>query len=368
VRKQITRAIQAAGMLLVAASTALAQSPVPEGYPADYAELVKKAHEEGIVHLHSNMQTLTWKPILDGFMAKYPGITVEHLGLEDEMFERYLAEKAAGGTPADVMVTSSVGKWVEFANRDELVEYASPEIANIPERARPMPGLFVMAEDAYAIAYNKMLFPEGKQPKSIADIAAYVEANPGAQVATYDPLRVANGHAAWSAWLRHNGDAGWDLVTKIGPNFKGETTASQILDKVMTGEYAIAVNLVGTAVARILEKPGADTILGAELIADGTPVIPRGMGITKAGKHQNAARLFVDYVLSNEGQVALAASYTPVRADVPAEAIKRGRPYASIAEAIGEDQILQASFEEWVFKEYDDFAARWKKAMTGEKN
>lgn len=355
-------------MMFIASTSVSAQDKIPSGYPAEYQELVAKAKAEGRVSVHSNMQALTWKPIIDGFMKVYPGIQVEQLNLEDEMFERYLAEKATGGAPADVMVTSSIAKWIEFAKRDELVDYKSPELPNLPARATPMPGLYVIAEDCYVIAYNKALFPGDSYPKSIADVAKYVKANPSAQVATYDPLRVANGHAAWSAWARNAGDAGWQILDVIGPSIRGETTASQMLDKVMVGEYAMAINLVVTAPARILEKPGAGTLLGYSLIADGTPVIPRGAGITKGGKNPNAARLFLDYVLSNAGQTALAASYTPVRADVPEEAIKRGRTYISIAKEVGEKAILPASYEPWVLDEYDAFVARWKRALKGGKD
>ena len=365
--RNIKRIALATSFLAVSAVAALAQAPVPEGYPQEYAEIIAKAEKEGKLSLHSNMQSGTWKPILEGFNKRYPFIEVEALNFEDEMFERYLAEKAAGGAPADVMVTSSIGKWVEFAKRGEVAQYVSPETANLPEWAQPLPGVYAVSADPYVIAYNKMTIPADKHPNSVADVVTYLKENPGATATTYDPLRGANGHASWSAWLEATGENGWAMADAMGPQLRGETAGAQMLDKVMVGEYSVAVFLAMNAVKRILEKPGASDILAYSFATDGTPIVPRGGAITEGAAHPNAARLFMDYLLSEEGQTALAQSLTPVRSDIADEIIVRGRKYDAIAAEIGEENIIRVPYDESAYTNYDAFVERWKKAQAGGK-
>lgn len=50
---------------------------------------------------------------------------------------------------------------------------------------------------------------------------------------------------------------------------------------------------------------------------DGQPILMRSIAITKQAKSSNSARLMVDFLLSQEGQIALAlGGLTPFRSDV----------------------------------------------------
>jgi len=52
---------------------------LPSGYPKEYNEIIKGAKSEGKLLIYSNMSLQNWKPLLEGFNARFPGISVDLL-------------------------------------------------------------------------------------------------------------------------------------------------------------------------------------------------------------------------------------------------------------------------------------------------
>lgn len=63
---------------LFAAGVAQAQS-IPEGYPADYAELISAAETEGSLLIYTNLSNTNLGPVVEAFAEAYPNITVESI-------------------------------------------------------------------------------------------------------------------------------------------------------------------------------------------------------------------------------------------------------------------------------------------------
>jgi ABC-type Fe3+ transport system substrate-binding protein len=88
-----------------------------------------------------------------------------------------------------------------------------------------------------------------------------------------------------------------------------------VLDQVISGEYAIALQIYNHHAA-ISASAGApvDWIKLEPLVG-----LFSLMGVLKDAPHPNAARLFVEYIMSDEGQKVLANNdYLPASPDVPA--------------------------------------------------
>jgi iron(III) transport system substrate-binding protein len=97
------------------------------------------------------------------------------------------------------------------------------------------------------------------------------------------------------------------------------STTSTMLDRIAAGDQLIAYNIIGSYA---LERAKADPSVGVVLPADYTIVMSRIAFIPKGAPHPNTAKLFLDYLLSKEGQTRLAArSLGSVRDDVPANPI-----------------------------------------------
>jgi iron(III) transport system substrate-binding protein len=370
-RRTIISCLVAAGCYVSAMlQPALAQEArVPAGYPAEYASLIAAAEKEGKVLVYGNLPLAAWQPLLTEFKKRYPKIAVETLDLGDELFERYLAESAAGSETGDIIVSSAINKWLEFTQRKEIAEYETPEASAIPQWARPLPGVYVLSADPYLIAYNKALLPEGRYPKSMADVVALVKELPDLQgrLSTFDAARGATGHGVWAAWMRDNGEKGWAMLDAIGPAIRPETGVGTMMDKLLAGEYAIGFFASASGVIRILGSPGAEQISGYGLIEDGTPIMLRGGAVTKGAKHPNAARLFMDFVLSRDGQLLLAqANLTPYRPDIKPSEVKHFT-FGGMAEKIGEKNLNIVRYDQKMLDEHAAFVDRWSKAIRGGK-
>ncbi len=352
--------------LLAAAQPAAAQSPfIPEGYPDDYAEIVAAAEQEGQLIIYGTMAAAVWQPILEEFGRRYPAIRVETLDLGDELFERYLAEASAGARTADLITSAAAASWLDISHRDQVLQYDSPENAMVPDWARPLPGVYVMSADPFIMSYSKALIPADRYPDSIADVAQLVQDFPDLTLTTYD-ARGGIGYAVWSAWVRDNGEEGWEVLKALGPKLRLEASAGSMVNKLVAGEYAVTLFVGASVPIRILNAAGADQVGAYGLVTDGTPIMMRGVGITRGARSPNAARLLLDFILSRDGQLLLAkGNLTPYRADIGPGDVANFT-FNGIVEAIGEENVNIVRYDQAIVDGYDAFVARWTAALRGE--
>ena len=91
-----------------------------------------------------------------------------------------------------------------------------------------------------------------------------------------------------------------------------------MLEKVSSGEHLLGYNVLGSyALVRAKKDPS----LGVVLPKDYTLVLSRVMFIGKQAKNPNAAKLWVDYILSQRGQKMIGSDVElfAIRNDVDAE-------------------------------------------------
>jgi len=137
------------------------------------------------------------------------------------------------------------------------------------------------------------------------------------RLATYDPERSGVGFLLLTQDIgtaRRN----WELVRAMGQvGAKLYSSSSTMLDRVAAGDQRLAYNVLGSYAQ---QRARQDSALGVVFPSDYTLVVSRVAFIPRAAPHPNAARLFLDYLLSREGQRHLAArSMAPVREDVAEE-------------------------------------------------
>src|SRR5438132_14123692 len=106
------------------------------GYPADYAQTVAAANKEGKVVIYSALDTKAAQPLIKDFNAVYPGIKVEYTDMNStEMYNRYIAQVAAGQGGADVMWSSAMDLQVKLVDEGKAMSYRSPEAGKLPSWA-----------------------------------------------------------------------------------------------------------------------------------------------------------------------------------------------------------------------------------------
>lgn len=346
---------------------ARAQTGAPEGYPGEYREIVQAAEREGSLLIYSIMSAENWRPVIEGFNRRYPGIRVETLDLPNarDTFERYLAERATGSRTGDLMATADPAGWMDFQNRGEILDYVSPETPAWPEWSRPFPGLYTVSADPLILIWNNALVPEARRPKDFAQFVELAKSNERAwrnKITSYGAHISGFGYNGNYAFVRKRGEQAWDWfgdLARLSPRF--ERSGGPMTEKVTSGEYAMGWFVSAITFWPRLNDPARARLLGWSFIPDAQPLMMRGVGIPKGARNVNAAKLMLDYIVSAEGQRAFGrGGLTPARPDVtPGEGIRH--TYSSIVEAIGDEaNISLVNYDPAFERDYDSFLARWK--------
>ncbi|HWI30030.1 MAG TPA: extracellular solute-binding protein [Microbacterium sp.] len=361
-------AIAAVGMLAgcsgggggaTAPTNPIAEGEFPDYYPADYQDIIDASKEEsGELTIYSNTDQENWAPIFRDFQKKYPWVKkINANNLDsDEVFQRQLSESATGSSTADLLVSNAAQAWAEFAEDPSvLLEYASPELPELPEFAQLLPNVYSMSTDPMTIAYNTALMDEA--PTGIASLAEIVAADPEkyADKITTRDINGAFGFTVSYVFTQAREES-WSDLEQILPLARPETSSGTQGEKILAGEY-----LAGFFISAAPAYPIVDSSNGIFQVVfpeDGTVVLPRGIGITPDAPNVNTAKLFVDFVLSEEGQAAVAeGGLTSYRDSV--KAAEGLHTYQEVVDAVGEDNVIFANYELVPDADVQEFIGRW---------
>ena len=111
----------------------------------------------------------------------------------------------------------------------------------------------------------------------------------------------------------------WDLVKAFGTQAVDlETSTSVMVQRIAAGKDFLGYNLIGSYA---LTRARRDPSIGVVLPTDYTLVMSRIALVSKTATHPNAARLWLDYMLSKRGQTVLStrSELFSIRSDVVGE-------------------------------------------------
>ncbi|CAN7186474.1 ABC transporter substrate-binding protein [Pseudoduganella sp. LjRoot289] len=322
-----------AAALVLTASSALAQ--VPAGYPADYQKLVDGAKKEGKLVVYGATDSKATQPLIKEFNAIYPGITVEYNDMNStEVYNRFISEAAAGGNTADVMWSSAMDLQMRLASDGHALKYKSVEASKIP-------GWAIWDDQAYgttfepaAIVYNKRLLDPKEVPHSHAEFAALIQQPKFKdKVTTYDIEKSGVGFMFMTQDARENPKF-IDLENAFGAaKVRVQSSTGTMMERISSGENLIGYNVLGSYA---LVRAKTDPSIGVVLPKDYTLILSRVLFINKAAKNVNAAKLWLDFMLSHKGQTVIAndSKLYAIRADVTGETTS-----ADLIKQIGKDNV-----------------------------
>src|SRR2546421_1017992 len=301
---------------------AAAVAQVPSGYPADYAQTVAAAKKEGKVVVYSALDTKAAQPLIRDFNALYPEAKVEYNDMNStELYNRYIAEVAAGQGGADVMWSSAMDLQVKLVDDSKALVYKSPEAAKLPGWANYKDQAWGTTYEPAVFIYNKRLVTGDEIPTDHASFARIINTKVDkfkGKVTTYDIEKSGVGFMFVVQDTKFFPGMK-DLEKGFGAtSYKVYSSTGNMLEKVSSGEHLLGYNVLGSyALVRAKKDPN----LGVVLPKDYTLVLSRVMFIGKQAKNPNAAKLFVDYILSQRGQKQIGGEVElfSVRDDVEAE-------------------------------------------------
>ena len=255
------------------------------------ARLLSRARQEGSVVLYTSLAPTESKPLAEAFEKKY-GVKVElWRALSDKVLQRVVTEGQANRHTVDVVETN--GPEMEAIAQEKLLaEVNSPFIADLPQDGVPSHRLWYPDRlNFFVVGYNTQKVKREELPKTYDGFL--------------DPkwkgrIGLEATDSEWMAALVKKGGAtGLDFMRKLAamkPDVrKGHVLLAQL---VATGEIPVGLTLYNANVESLKKKGAPIDFVPVQ------PVVarPQGIGVARQAPHPAAALLFVDFVLSPEGQ------------------------------------------------------------------
>ncbi|KQV85185.1 iron ABC transporter substrate-binding protein [Massilia sp. Root351] len=315
------------------ASAAFAQ--VPAGYPADYQKLIDGAKKEGKLVVYGATDSKATQPLIKEFSAMYPGISVEYNDMNStEVYNRFISEAAAGGNTADVVWSSAMDLQMRLASDGHAMKYKSVEAPKIPGWAMWDDQAYGTTFEPAAIVYNKRLVDPKEVPQTHADFTRLIQQPKFKdKVTTYDIEKSGVGFMFMTQDARENPKF-LELENAFGvAKVRVQSSTGTMMERISSGENLIGYNVLGSYA---LVRAKTDPSIGVVLPKDYTLILSRVMFINKAAKNVNAAKLWLDFMLSQRGQTVIAndSKLYAIRADVTGETTS-----ADLIKQIGKDNV-----------------------------
>src|SRR3972149_2439912 len=301
-------------------------------------ELISGAKKEGQFLLYCSMQVDQSTPILKKFEEKYPFIkTGLYRPSGKKIMNKYFMEERANKFSADCILISGF-HLIQLQKRNLLKRYVSPESEEYPDYFKDPKGYWNASHaNTYVIGYNTKLISSKEVPKTYEDLL--------------DPkwkgkIGFDNEDYEWMGnILKMMGrEKGISYLRKLSQqNLQIRHGHTLITQLIIAGEFPLGF-VFGYAAELVKAKGAPIDWVGLEPVVTGINVIV----IPDKAPHPYSAKLFVDFILSNEGQVLLRdlTSKIPARSDVepiPARLTKGLKLFVSspsLAEEANELAIL----------------------------
>lgn len=275
--------------------------------------IIKNAMEEGQLIWYSSAPRYASTRILYEFEERYPFIDAQlgpYTG-SSQIQSEFEHQVAVDSVQVDVLHLSLPIAMMQWKEDGHLLKYNSPEYTAYPPEYKS-DGWWASARNiTVCIAYNSQRVAAEDAPRTWLDLldekwkGKLIMGNPslyGTRQVQYYALReLYKDIDFWKQIAEHT------VKVEFG---------SQMREFFKDPETPVSVTYLGYFYDQYSIKKGEP--IRAVWPEDGVPLVPSPIGIAKDAPHPNAARLFIDFILSREGQAllqVLAGDYS-VRDDV----------------------------------------------------
>jgi iron(III) transport system substrate-binding protein len=271
--------------------------------------LVDGARTEGTVVIYSGMivnQLL--RPMVDGFEKKYPFLKARYWrGDGNQVAVKLNAEIRANALEADVVEGS--GMPAAIGGSKIVLPFTSSMFEALPKEAVAPDRTWAATRLRYiGLGYNTKFIAKDDAPKGYDDLlnprwkgkmAWHTGSDASGALVTISTLLATWGEQKTDAYLAR---LALQAITPLSVSNR------QVVDQVILGEYWIGIGISAhhPVISAGRGAPAATVLL------DPTPSLSDVVQVLKGTRHPHAAMLFVDFMLSAEGQrLVQAAEYVP---------------------------------------------------------
>src|ERR1700704_544176 len=306
----------ASAIFAVGMGRKVSAQPAPLMTPLE-KELYDAAKKEGgeLTWYTAHSDDITAQAVGRRFESLHPGIKINVLRTTAQVaYQRITQEIKASAIQCDVLSSTDLGHSVELKAKGAFEKYIpenASKVLDIYKGYDPDGYYFVTSAGLIGIGYNTAKVKEADAPRNWTDLL--------------DPKwtdNIALGHPGFSGYvgtwaLTLRNQYGWQFFEKLVKN--NPHVGRSINDTVTmlnAGESAIAGSgPVGT----LLESVKKGNPLALVYPTDGSVLIIAPSSIMKGSKHPNAARLFMEFLLSTGASQIWVDHFTEsIRPEIPA--------------------------------------------------
>jgi iron(III) transport system substrate-binding protein len=320
-RRVITRAVF---ILALLGGAGLLACGLYNHYAHAYDRIVEGARAEKSLVVYS---TLHDDPelfeLLHAFRRRYPFIKLDNTDSDSaSTYRRFTREVAAGEPSADFLWGPGMDLQEKLINDGFAQPYVSPEMRFLPSWAHWKDLGYGVTLEPIAFVYNSKYLSPKDMPHTHSGLRDMLRKNPARfrrRVALYNPERSEVGMLLSSQDIRVTPDS-WDLFETFGQvNAVSYGTSRQMLNHILKGDQWIGYDAIASYAVELRKtRPELVVVYPSDYVL----VMSRVAFIAAGARHPNAARLFLDFLLSREAQTILREhGMGSIRADVgvPAE-------------------------------------------------
>ncbi|MBT3984397.1 MAG: extracellular solute-binding protein [Bacteriovoracaceae bacterium] len=304
--------------------------------------------------IYTSMYKDTISDISPRLKKAFPGVKFNfyQAGSED-IASKVNAELMAGGTKADILISSDRFWYEEMASSGNLFSYKSDVAKGVPDQLRHADGFYTtVSVPVMVLSYNSDAVSDSEAPKTFKEMA---DPKWKGKFTTGSPLASGTNFTTM-AMLQHH--YGWDYFVKLRDN---ETIAqggnSAVIRRMQSKERPVGWVLL----ENLLRFQGKDTRLKIIYPEDGAVTHTNVMAITKKSGSRELAKKFVDWMFKKEGQEAMTRSFMysplnsiapPVGAPVLSKLLKNSFPWSNdFVKKVTKDRMnLKEKYSEIMFQ------------------
>jgi ABC-type Fe3+ transport system substrate-binding protein len=262
----------------------------------DLNAIYQLAKQEGEFNFYTTMNTNNGQPVVEKFMAKYPGVKVNYNRQTSEKLEEIMNQEAKAGKATWDVVECNEDVYVRLITNGFIATYTPSVAAKYPDNLRDPNGTWVTDRvNPQTPSLNTNLVKPEDYPKTWDDLT---------KAAWKGKIAIEQGNvllftATKAEWGNDKALAFWKGIAANQPSIRsGNTETAQLL---AAGEFPLAANIY-TGEPNRLSMQGAPTKVVA---LDPVFLQLQLIGMGAKATHPNAAKLFINWLLDDEGQKAL---------------------------------------------------------------
>ena len=281
--------------LQIQAQTAESKLAALEKLPAQERQqrLYEGAKGEGEALIYANMDISAMKPLTDGFMKRYPGAKAASVHFSGAAIITRLDSEARAGKPiSDVVLSGQLGV-LALIDKKIAMRYRSPEREYFRDGLKDKDGLWTAyMTNVMVSAYNTRQVKKEEAPRSVEDLL---------KPRWKGKLTMDSQSYVWfGTMMQYLGEeAGLRFMKRLNEqNISHQRGRRLMTQLVAAGEFDMAVETNLNSVLT-LSKQGAPLAF-----APSQPYFlsPSLVFMSANAPHPYTGALFVDYLLSEEGQ------------------------------------------------------------------